>query len=78
MGSACKHASWQPVAGMWPPALACGPAHVRVRVPQAGITDQIFGKVLRLTAAARLARGTGGIVNLQSNDTQKAGAHPQT
>ena len=35
------------------------------------MTDQVFGKVLRLTAAARLARGTGGIIQLQSNDTQK-------
>ena len=40
-------------------------------VLQSSLTDQLFGKVLRLTAAAQLARGTGAIVNLQSNDVHK-------
>lgn len=31
----------------------------------------LFTKSLRLSCAAKLARGTGGVINLQSNDTQK-------
>ena len=40
-------------------------------MPQAGLSDILARKALRLSGAAKLARGTGPILNLQSSDADK-------
>ena len=38
---------------------------------QAGLSALMYSKVLRLSQAACLIKGTGAVLNLQSNDSQK-------